>query len=329
MKIDHNDQNKEKGTAKIAKAFKAPKGLVTMIMLAATAMAIGAEAQQTATAEGKGRQTNVSLFMKKDKAQRAVIDTSANDMYKTIGHHGPAVENSMMALRIYCKAGCAIDVYSKTKPELELTKYGWYPTQEQIESGAGCDEYRVGKTTGLGGFGLWDGEKTVPLTSTNGRRIEATTDDEGAQISMTVRGVEYKGEKIDVKLSVRVTESSRVAEIEAECISGQKVVFVSGINFHPGQTVVESENGREGRMATWGVHPADIVANPLPIGGGLVYDAKVWQQDKIDTANGFLPIKTRKAVKRAKVRVVAACQREGEVNDMAKFMNLVQGLSLK
>lgn len=283
------------------------------LRLAAALVAIGtAQANMSA-------QTDVSLFMKADKAQRAVVDTTLDDLYKPIGHHGPAVENSYMALRIYFKAGCAIDVYSKNSPSLELGSYGWYPTDEQIAAGSGCDEYRVGKTTGLGGFSLWDGERQVLLKGTEGRRTEVRKTKDGAEMSMTVRGIEYLGEKVDIRLTVRVWNDSREAEVSAECTSGQKVVFMSGVNYHPGQSMKVAD----GRLAAWGVHPADVVKNPLPIGAGLTYDTKAWTGVEIDNTQGFMSIRTKKAVSSAKVRIVAACQREDALNTCQKFLDYV------
>lgn len=264
-------------------------------------------------------QTDVSLFMKADHVQRAVVDTTLDNLYKPIGHHGPAVENSYMALRLYFKAGCAVDVYSKNKPCLELKKFGWYPKDEDIAAGSGCDEYRVGKTTGLGGFSLWDGEKQILLEGTAGRRAEVQKTKDGAQMSMTVRGVEYKGEKVDIRLTVKVWNDSREAEISAECVSGQKVTFMSGVNFHQGQQMRISD----GRIAVWGVHPADVVKNPLPIGAGLTYSTKAWDGLYVDNELGFVAIRTRKAVTKASVRVVAACSREDALNTCAKFFDYV------
>ncbi len=67
--------------------------------------------------------TDTSLYMKSDKITYLTdIGSESGDLYKTIGHHGPAIENEWMALRIYFSDKVAIDVYSKAKPGLELKK---------------------------------------------------------------------------------------------------------------------------------------------------------------------------------------------------------------
>jgi len=58
------------------------------------------------------------------------IGSESGDLYKTIRHHGPAIENQWMALRIYFSDKVSIDVYYKAKSGLELRKANWYTTPE-------------------------------------------------------------------------------------------------------------------------------------------------------------------------------------------------------
>ncbi len=263
-------------------------------------------------------QTAASLFWKSDKKQVSEIHSDGGVEYKTVGHHGPAVENSHMALRLYYNNSGAIDVYSKASTKPELLEYGWYPTNEQIAAGAGCDEYRVGKTVGLGGISLWDGEKEVKLVATRGRDAKVSTGKKGAEMEMISYGVAYKGDTVDIAVKVTVNNKERTAEVEARCISGQKVIFLSGINHHAGQSLDFSD----GRLATWGIHPADVVEHPLPIGGGMTYNTKTWTSP-VKTGD-MLQITTRKAVKKAKTTVVAACSRESELNNEKAFFDYVR-----
>lgn len=271
-------------------------------------------------------QTDVSLFWRKDSVQVSEIKSEIADQYRKVGHHGPAVENSYMAVRLYFRDGGAIDVYSKANPGLELKKYLWYPTKEQIAAGAGCDEYRVGKTFGLGGVSLWDGSKEVKIVATAGRDAKVEKTKDGARMEMLAKGVEYKGEKIDVAIRVMVYNDSRDAVVEAECVSGQKVQFMTGVNMHEGQSSKEGKVGKVGYMAAWGIHPADIVENPLPIGGGLAYDAKKWQT--MTAKKDLMWIVTKKPVKKACAKIVAACSREKELNDWDKFLKYLEGMKM-
>ena len=110
--------------------------------------------------------TDASLFMRSDSVYTCEIQEASGDLYRTIGHHGPAIENEWMALRLYFNnKAAAIDVYNKQKPGLELKSAKWYPTPEEQKNGLGADYYKAGSTLGLGGVRLWDGEKSSDACS--------------------------------------------------------------------------------------------------------------------------------------------------------------------
>lgn len=76
-------------------------------------------------------QTDVRLKWKDKDHQETVIVSESGDLYRDLDHHGPAIENEWMALRLYFDHKVAIDVYNKQRPGLELAEAGWYPTVEQ------------------------------------------------------------------------------------------------------------------------------------------------------------------------------------------------------
>ena len=57
-------------------------------------------------------QTARSLFWCSDSLQVEEIVSEAADLHESVGHCGPAVENSHMALRIYFDDSGCVDVYS-------------------------------------------------------------------------------------------------------------------------------------------------------------------------------------------------------------------------
>ena len=75
-------------------------------------------------------QTAKSLFWRSDSLQVSEIVSETGDQYRKVGHHGPAVENSHLALRIYFNDSGAIDLYSKSGRGMELERYLWYPSAE-------------------------------------------------------------------------------------------------------------------------------------------------------------------------------------------------------
>ena len=68
------------------------------------------------------------------------------DTYHQLHHHGVAVENELMAYRIYFDKKQTIDPYCKRKPQLELAESHWYPNDSLLAAGYGDDILRVSGT---------------------------------------------------------------------------------------------------------------------------------------------------------------------------------------
>ena len=149
--------------------------------------------------------TDVSLFLKSDSARYLNdISSDSGDLFNSLGHHGPAIENAWLALRIYFDKKASIDVYSKTKPGLELRKAKWYPTPEQQKNRWGADYYKAGPTVGLGGVRLWDGEKVVSLNPVSKRYARVVKEGIVSFMEMRSEGVPYKNGKVDILVRVTV-----------------------------------------------------------------------------------------------------------------------------
>ena len=265
-----------------------------------------------------GAQTARSLFMRSDSLEVTEIVSPEPVIYNKVGHHGPAVENRASAFRLYFNDSGAIDVYSKSGKQMELEKYLWYPTErQQEEEGAGCDEYMVGKTVGLGGIALWDGEKEVKLTAERRTgRVGATR--RGSYAEIIAYGVPYKGEKVDISMRIDVRDRSRVARVTARELNGRKVQFLTGVNYHPGHTV---GMGRRGRLWTWGTHPADVSQAPIPLGAAIFY--RPCRFSAPEQTQDMLRIISKPA-RRIRTRIVAASTKEEELGTLERFRDYVE-----
>ena len=260
-----------------------------------------------------GAQTAYSLFWHSDSLQVKEIVSEQAVQYSFVGHHGAAVENSMCALRIYFNDSGAIDVYSKSGKQMELRKYLWYPTEKQMaEEGAGCDEYLAGKTVGLGGIALWDGEKEVKLVATRGRTARVGEIKGGSFAEMIAYGVDYMGEPADISIRVEMKDKSRVAKVIATELNGRKVQFLTGVNYHPGEAVEYGKN----YISVWGIHPADVSQNPCELGGGMWFKPNKFEAPE-KTENMVRIIS--KPASRIETQVVAASVKEDELNTAEKF----------
>ncbi len=258
-----------------------------------------------------GAQTATSLFWCSDSLQVNEIVTEPGDCYGKVGHHGPAIENSHMILRIHFDDTGAIDVYSKSGRGMELENYQWYPSaQAQDNSGAGRDGYIVGNTVGLGGIALWDGEKEVRLVATKGRTARVGETRKGSFAEMIAYGVSYKGDLVDIMIRIDVTGNSREAKITASELSGRKVCFLTGINFHEGQKVTCGEN----YISVWGMHPAEEAS--LPIGAGMFFPEKSFKN--VEKTENMVRI-ISEPVSRISTSIIAASTLEAELNNLKRF----------
>jgi hypothetical protein len=261
--------------------------------------------------------TAASLFWRSDSLQVSEIVSSESVQYSKVGHHGPAVENIGSAFRIYFNDSGAIDVYSKRGTQMELMKYLWYPTEtQQIEEGAGCDEYLVGKTVGLGGIALWDGRQEIKLQATKGRTARIGKTEQGSFAEMIAYGVHCNGEPHDISIRVDVFNGDRVGQVTATELHGKQVRFLTGINFHPGESVRVGE----GYASVWGVHPSDVSQHPIPLGAGIFFDPKVFP-DVFETADLVRLISV--PASSVQTRIVAASTKEAELGTQEEFERYV------
>lgn len=261
--------------------------------------------------------TDVSLFMKEDPGNLLnEVYSESGDMYQTLGHHGPAIENEYLALRIYFDRKAAIDVYSKTRPGLELKEAAWYPTPKQQENGWGADYYKVGETVGLGGIRLWDGEKVIPLDPVSGRYARVQKEASVSFLELLSMGVPYKGREVDVLVRVTVYSGIRNAKVEAFALCDDEVQFVTGINYHQGQELVLKDN----YMLAWGLHPEDVAAEKLEIGAAILFNPADFVQQEDDGTQKLLIFGPAKQVE---CWISSANAKEPEINTLEKFVKFI------
>lgn len=264
--------------------------------------------------------TEVSLFLNSDSIYLEEISSESGDLFRYLGHHGPAIENKWLGLRIYFDRKAAIDVYSKAKPGLELIDAKWYPTAEQQESGWGADYYKAGTTVGLGGVRLWDGKKTVPLDPVTNRYARVTKEKTSSFMEMRSEGVPYNGSTVDVIVKVTVFSSKREAKVEASIAGDQPVQFATGINYWDDQEIRKGDN----YIATWGLHPEDVAAESVELGAAFIYNPEDFEK-VIDDSTQYLLIS--KPCTQLETWITAASEREERINNLDKLIASLKSIS--
>lgn len=262
--------------------------------------------------------TDVSLAWKDPGTQVARIESETGNLYDKVKHHGPAVENEWLGLRMYFDFKTSIDVYNKTRPGLELAKAGWYPTPEQQKEGWGSDQYKVGRTGGLGGIRLWDGEKAVFLDPVSRRTARVFKEASLSSMEMLSEQVPYRGRKVDILVRVTVYSGRRAAKVEAFALGDEPVQFVSGVNYHP---TTQTRQGRN-YLATWGLHPEDVAATPMKIGAGIVFDPEDYAEIRKEEKEYLL---ISKPAKYLATWITSSCEKEPELNSLDAFVASLEG----
>lgn len=264
--------------------------------------------------------TDVSLFMKDNTdKQLSEVYSESGDLYQALGHHGPAIENEYLGLRIYFSPKAAIDVYSKAKPGLELKDAAWYPTPEQQNNGWGADYYKVGETLGLGGIRLWDGEKVLPLNPVSGRYARVQKEGTVSFMEMLSKNVPYNDRELDILVRVTVYSGIRNAKVEAFALCDDEVQFVTGINYHPGQELVVEDR----YIVTWGLHPEDVAAEQVKLGAAIIFNPEDFVQKKDDGTQKLLITGPTKHIE---CWISSANAREAEIHTLEEFVNFVDNL---
>lgn len=132
---------------------------------------------------------------------------AAEDHYRSLHHHGFALENPWACYRVYFDKKQTVDVYVKQRPAIELPTSYWYPSFDQIAAGYGDDVLRVSGTVGCGSVKPWNGQKMVHYedVGTRSQRIVEVSEDkavaEMSQCGITSRYTVY-GNRREMRVDV-------------------------------------------------------------------------------------------------------------------------------
>ena len=256
-------------------------------------------------------QTAYSLFRLSDSLQVNEVVFDQAVCSGLLGHEGPAVENSHMALRLCLDGTGAIDVFSKSARGMELRHYLWNTTPGQQDTlMVGADSYSVLGTLGLGGVALWDGNAQVGLDVCRELKVLAGETKKGAFAEVIYYGVPYMDDRVDISVRIDMTVKTREALVTATELSGKKVMFLTGVNRHKGQKVTLAE----GVISVWGPHPDQV--NPFPIGGGMRYSVKDFPT--LEEGEDMIRI-VSKPLSRMSTMVVSGSVKEAELNSAKRF----------
>jgi len=92
------------------------------------------------------------------------------DHSKYIRYEGPGIESDAVAYRVYLDWRNGFDIFGKKEPALVLQDVGQdgYDSYHEM-SDWGADILKVGNSLGMGGYGYWDGAKTILVSEVTER----------------------------------------------------------------------------------------------------------------------------------------------------------------
>jgi len=147
-----------------------------------------------------------------------------------------------------------VDVWVKSTRALVINK--WYKNGDyHNDRGEGLDDYRVGRSRGCGGLGIWDGHTYYVSSNYRSERI-ITTGPVRSEFELTYDGWEAGKRKISETKRIRIDAGSNMTRAESMFAGDQLPRFeiAIGIAQRPGDGVI-ARNQEEGWMSYW--QPAD------------------------------------------------------------------------
>jgi rhamnogalacturonyl hydrolase YesR len=99
------------------------------------------------------------------------------DHSEYIRYEGPGIESDLVGYRIYLDWRNGFDIFGKTTSELLLQTVGQdgYESYHEMADW-GADILKVGESLGMGGYGYWDGTKTVLVSEVAERSVTIRSD---------------------------------------------------------------------------------------------------------------------------------------------------------
>jgi unsaturated rhamnogalacturonyl hydrolase len=189
-----------------------------------------------------------------------------------------AWESDRIAHRMYQQAlikgegtiSSGIDIWLKRTRNLVIDK--WYKNGDyHSDHGEGMDDYRVGRSRGCGGLGIWDGKQLHPSINFHDGRV-LTTGPIRSEFELTYDAWEAGGRKVSETKRISIDAGSNFSRAQSIFASEDKSPLTLGVGI--AQRPVEgtiAQDQRAGWVAYW--QPADgakgNIACALVLPGGV------------------------------------------------------------
>ncbi|WP_323845743.1 glycoside hydrolase family 88 protein [Microbulbifer magnicolonia] len=170
-----------------------------------------------------------------------------------IRYEGPGIESDLVGYRVYLDWRNGFDVFGKRTREPVLQDVGQDGFDSYHEmSDWGMDILKVGSALGVGGYGYWDGEKTIRVSDV--QNWSATIAENGELYSsFALRYSGWRpseGQQTDLNATLAMRAGSRLVEVEAQT-SAELENMAAGLVKLPGTKLLVGDLDITGKAWTY------------------------------------------------------------------------------
>ena len=161
------------------------------------------------------------------------------DHSEYIRYEGPGIESDRVGYRVYLDWRNGFDIFAKQKPGLALQDVGQdgYDSYHEMADW-GADILKVGTSLGMGGYGFWDGAKTIFVSDVTERSATITADGPIlASLDINYKGWNTGTAVVDMKASLSMQAGSSMVDVTLATSEPLENLAI-GIVAHPGTELI-------------------------------------------------------------------------------------------
>ena len=161
------------------------------------------------------------------------------DHSEYIRYEGPGIESDRVGYRVYLDWRNGFDIFGKQNPGLALQNVGQdgYDSYHEM-SDWGADILKVGTSLGMGGYGFWDGAKTIFVSDVTERSATITADGPIlASLDIDYKGWNTGTAVVDMKASLSMQAGSSMVDVTLATSEPLENLAI-GIVAHPGTELI-------------------------------------------------------------------------------------------
>ena len=147
--------------------------------------------------------------------RHVTMPPQASDHNEYLRYEGPGIESDQVGYRVYLDWRNGFDVFGKKTSAMVLPNVGLdgYESYHQMADW-GADILKVGESLGMGGFGYWDGKKTVLVSDVSERSTTIKSDGPiQASFDLDFKGWKTGAATVDLHATLSMQAGSPMVDV--------------------------------------------------------------------------------------------------------------------